>query len=328
MFQRYINPELIKDLERRLSVKDIFEWIDDEAQKLASLGMIGGDAIHFTKNLLESRKIIGLVSREEPFVTEDACIKNEGAGFIVYYVQSLPPARIRFAIAHEIGHTYWMDGIDCTKPLSPMQAGITGDQSIEYLCDRFASALLIPRKNIYKALKSLGCHADRLIPSLHVISILADKFHVAPQAITRRLYFELYPRKLVIVCIRDESIAQTMNLKFDFGRVNTKVSNRDQTQSQWKVIWCALPGELQMSTNVEGYKIPLKSHGRKIPNEMIPKEIDNITSLTVLDGRWKYGIQAHPDEISKMPLKYLQIEEQLEGYACKINNEIFLGIPI
>ena len=51
MEERHINPYLIKDIESRLQTNDLFEWMDDQAEKLAELGLTRYGYIDFTDKL-------------------------------------------------------------------------------------------------------------------------------------------------------------------------------------------------------------------------------------------------------------------------------------
>lgn len=313
MEERHTNPYLIEDLEAKLHTNNLFSWIDEEGERLASFGLTKRGSVEFTSELMRERKIIDILPGN--IIKEDACIIPKKDHYIIYYKKGLPLHRRRFAIAHEIGHTYWFRPDGGKNPLSPIQQKISSfnsRQNIEYLCDRFAAALLLPYQHL---LLSLNYLQDQTIPPLHLIPRLAKDYCVADQAVARRMFFQLFQRKLAILCIRKE-----MPLALPLVPMN-------QRTYSWKVSWCALPAELHQHGTIAGIKIPLKSSARTIPEEMIPKISEGGTMAYALDGRWWDGIQGQPKMKSRITFKKLPSKSPKEGYASLCGDRIYIALP-
>lgn len=314
MEQRYINPHLVKDLEARLHVSDLFSWIDEEGERLALLGLADSSYVEFTDAIKWERNISDILPDQA--LKQDACIlPEENQGYVIYYKQDLPRHRRRFAIAHEIAHTYWFaPGAEC-KPLSPIQRNGSIDPNIEYLCDRFASALLVPREDLLRALKQCGYRDQSEMPPLHLIQRLSGIYSVADQAVARRLFFELFPTRTAIVCVKITRLTPDL---FDVDRELT---------TRHEISWCALPAELQQKELVSGFRIPFKTSGRLIPPDMIPSVLDNDTQKCTLDSRWWGGIQGQPSNKARSRLSDLVAGDPREGYVSRCNDLMYLALP-
>ena len=316
MIERYVNPFLVKDLESRLHTDNLYDWIDKEAEGLAALGFSRDGYVDFTIELCRARKISNIISVSGNSTVEDACIRAENNQYVIYYKNLLPVYRRRFAIAHEIGHTYWFFPDAGEQPLSPIQYHIGNDLNIEYLCDRFAAALLLPRGHVRIFLMNQSSSLKSNIPPLHLIPDLSFKFRVADQAVARRLFFQLFPRKLVIVCIRNISASSLLS--------HSKQGNN----CSYELVWCALPAEFQQQELIPNFKIPLKTHGRVIPIDMVP-QIDGTqkTVKTNLDERWWIALQAQPKIKARIPLKYLTPKGEKEAFITKYRDLFYIALP-
>src|ERR1700737_4208792 len=137
--QAFTNRYLIDDLQTRLGTDDLLAWLDAEADQLSSEGRIPAGYIHFSEPLLQKRKIRRIC---EAAVVGKACIKpSQDEYYEITYNPILSHHALRFAIAHEIGHTYWFKPGGGAKPLSPLQRRLGSDPDIEDLCNRFAESL-------------------------------------------------------------------------------------------------------------------------------------------------------------------------------------------
>src|SRR2546428_779785 len=117
--ERVVNRALLHDLEVRLGARDLFLWIDEEAEGLGKSGLTA-QCVDFTEPLCRDRRIVRITERKD--LSGDASLEHWEGQFTIYYKRGLPPPRMRFAIAHEIGHTYWFQPGEGTKPLSPLQS--------------------------------------------------------------------------------------------------------------------------------------------------------------------------------------------------------------
>lgn len=244
----------VKALEDALRCEDLFEWVELEATKLAKLGS-GNGRVLFTDELLQNRGIRAVVREGSNALTHDAVIEFGERGWVIRYAATTS-RRIRFSLAHEIGHTYFADADG--KPVS--RIAYRFDPTVESVCSYFARALLLPRDRVFERLRKLGGQGS--IPPLHLVPALADEFQVSEQPVARRLVFDLFDGFLAVVCI----------------------SNRGGSEG-WRTTWCAPLGEYDLPKS-SGWRVPLASNGRRIPPDMVPTCERGRTTETSLDGRW------------------------------------------
>jgi Zn-dependent peptidase ImmA (M78 family) len=311
-----MNEYLKKDLEIRLQTSNLFEWIDKEGESLARMGLSKSSMVEFTRDVLDNRRISKILSVKRDTSSADAFIQTNGIEFIIYYNKEVPFFRRRFAIAHEIGHTYWFSPGNGQRPLSPIQLYTGRDPDIEDLCDRFASAFLLPRQNLLEILrKNITNYYDCNIPYLHLAPKLSKHFGVAEQAVVRRLFFELFPCNMAFLCVRSSP--------------RIPLIDKEQDASQWKLAWCALPRQLELHQTVSGIKIPFKTNGRNIPEDMIPAECRNTTEECLLDGRFWLGIKGQIKKTwASYPLRKWPECERKRGYAYNFKDSVFIALPL
>jgi hypothetical protein len=311
--QRHINPRLIEDIESRVHTDDLFAWIDEESEKLAELGIEESGSIEFTDALISSRHISELCVAS--LSTERAFIEFKDGSYVINYKKGLPSPRQRFAIAHEIGHTYWVAQNRENASLSPIQAALYSDPGIEYLCDRFAVGLLLPKKRVLESIKHFGCSIDSPVPPLDVIEPVAAQYRVDAQMVARRLFFELSPRRLAIVAVRND-VHGTLPLP-GFER-----------KDHWAIQWCALPGELQQVEHIAGLKVPFKTNGRLIPDEMIPHIATRGTFVQSLDNRWWEGVRGESVARSRKPFKARSVTSLRDAYYSASQERLIVALPL
>lgn len=311
--QRHINPNLIKDIESRVHTDDLFAWIDEESEKLAELGIDSGGSVELTDALMRSRRISEVCA--VPLSAERAFIEFKDGNYIVNYKKDLPGTRRRFAIAHEIGHTYWAAQSSEFGSLSPIQATLYSDPGIEYLCDRFAAGLLLPRRRVLESINQLGFAIDSPVPPLHAIEPIAAQYRVDAQMVARRLFFELSPRRLAMIGVQ-KKVRGSLPLP-GFER-----------HDRWTIQWCALPGELQRAGHISGLKVPFKTNGRVIPDDMIPQIATRGTFVLSLDGRWWEGVRGEAVARSRKPFKARPAMSTREAYCCVVDNLLFVALPL
>lgn len=316
MEERFLDSHLIRDLELRLGVSDIFSWIDNEGQHLAEYGMCSHGCVEFNDKLKKECNISNIKMIPNGIIGEDACIIPKDEQYQILYKKGLPSNRMRFAIAHEIGHTYWFRNSGNTFYISPLQTTIRHNSSIEYLCDRFAAALLLPKKDIIKWLEINNILNDMSIPPLHIVQAIAKRYRVADQAVARRLFYHLFPRKIALLAIKKNIVIQSL------------LEDEEDDNPKWRVVWCALPADIQQCELSSDIKIPLRTSGRIIPDEMIPDVSEGITSICDLDSRWWYGISGQLKVNSRVAFKKIPYMGNKEGYACISGNIIYIALPL
>ena len=282
------NP-IVRDLQRRLGCKDILEWIETEAMQLARLGSQGGP-VRFTEELLRSRGIRGVIRDNSGRMSDEATIEFVGSAYQIRYAAPLRSTRIRFSLAHEIGHTYLADRRG--RSFSATQYG--ADPTVESICDFFARALLMPRDKLIARLEWLS-PGNRNVPPLHLVPRLATEFDVSEQAAARRLVFDLFPDFIAVIC----------------------VTNRGPHSLGWRTTWCASAGGDNFPTS-SGWRIPLDTNGRKIPDEMVPNIESNIAVPLAVDGRWRDSCRPKTLVDSRVPFSKIAVSSQCRAVSARV----------
>ena len=244
----------VEALKNALGCDDLFGWLEAEATELAELGG-WRNRVSFTDEMLRSRGIRAVVREAPGDLAHAAVIEFGSRGSVIRY-SATTPTRIRFSIAHEIGHTYFADAEGRTISAN----GFRTDLTVESLCSYFARALLLPKARVVDRLSKLD--GKRAIPPLHLVPQLAREFDVSEQAVVRRLVFDLFEGFAAAACA-------------------TKQGER----RGWRTTWCAPLGAHDFPRS-SGWRVPLSSNGRRLPPEMVPVCEPVGTTVTSVDGRW------------------------------------------
>lgn len=310
----FLNADLVSDLQLRIGTSDLLEWIEAEADVLSQLGARPSGYIEFTKSILSSRSVKG-IHRER--VTGRACIRPADNGlYTIYCRKDLPDSVARFAIAHELGHTLWFAPGGKAKPLSPMQSKLGTDTTVEYLCNRFAASLLLPRTRM-RELLSVGASPESVCANapLHLIPIVSSKFRIAERAVARRLFFEISRRNVAIVRIRKAQCLKTNGA----GEPST---------NRWVTSWCVFSDDAYRREEISGFRIPLTGSARLVPPGMIPDTTTRGTFAVKLDGRWWDALKPKPIDSAKIPFERLPSLPARHGYACRVGDRLYIAIPL
>lgn len=184
---RYPEPRafrwpLLDDISKYCGTADLFEWIDDQADQLSALGSVGGDFVEFTDALREARAVAEIRPVAPSEMRSPGRLSHGSPGYRIDVHWNLPATFKRYVIAHEIGHTLWIRP-GTTTPISGCQSP-GADADIEYLCDWFASALLMPRRLVLPAI----AHLETPIDLLNNISTLARRFMVPERVAVSRVF--------------------------------------------------------------------------------------------------------------------------------------------
>ena len=272
-----LRDPVVRELQRQIGCEDLLEWIEAEAMQLATLGGKGGP-IRFTRELLKSRRILPFIRDAPDHMSDQATIEFQESGYLIRYAAPLRSTRIRFSLAHEIGHTYLRDRKG--RPLSALQYGT--DPTVESVCDFFARALLMPKDRLISRLERLSPR-KRDIPSLHLVSRLAAEFDVSEQVAARRMVFDLFQAFMAVICV---------------------TNRHDAHKSGWRTTWCASEGGDDRPRS-SGWRIPLDTNGRKVPDDMVPNIDPGVAVPVVLDGRWRDSCRPTTLAHSRIPLSRL-----------------------
>lgn len=292
----FTNRYLIDDLQSRLGTGDLLAWLDNEADQLSSVGRIPAGYIHFSEKLLQKRKIMRICEAE---VIGKACIKPSLDDYYeIIYNPILSHHALRFAIAHEIGHTYWFKPGGGAKPLSPLQRRLGRDPDIEDLCNRFAESLLLPLSEI----KYLELQNQAGLPRLDLIAAVSNKYKLQERAVVRKLFAGKQSGLAGIVCLQKLASAK------------------------WVTRWCVIPMRAYDPRSPAGFGIPL--YGKKtVPAQMVPEVPTGKTVATDVDSRWWHGLKQVPVSVAKIPFDRMAPEESRPAFALRLSDVIYLGLP-
>lgn len=110
----------------------------------------------------------------------DAQTKSDSTGrFITKFNPQRPAARMRYSIAHEIGHTLFPDCAAATRNRATHQEMQKDDWQLEFLCNIAAAEILIPFGTLDEELS--------IRPSVGLVLDLRRKYLVSCEAIINRL---------------------------------------------------------------------------------------------------------------------------------------------
>jgi hypothetical protein len=244
-----LNPALWRDLESRLGVRDLIEWLEVEAERVAALGRNHRGPIAFSTALLRDRNI-NLI-QTKPYLPALQTIVPTTQG---YEIHCSPFQRLedqRFGIAHELAHTFWFATGGGGRPLSPLQRAIGDDPTIEWLCNRGAAAILLPRSDLNR----LPNDKPRM---LHEIPELAKHYVVSERLVARRIFHDLAQKEFSLLAVR------------------LQASNGVRRNGQ--VMWFAPAPGGELTGN--------KLQNRVIPSGMLPEVATGISTEVEVDGRW------------------------------------------
>lgn len=306
---RKLPDYLIAELQHQLGCTDIYGWLEGEAERLVALSSeYSLGQVKLSREIFAHRGVLRVA--ECPGLNQDACIVPVSGGYQINYRKGIPKQRLRFALAHELGHTLFFSPDGSGSPLARMQNH--EDPNIETLCDFFASALLLPKVRLNKILKDLEPDNGVTVnPPLHLIHSLAETFGVAPQAIARRLVFDLWQSHRTIFAIK-----QIVAAKND----------------GWRTMWFASVATSPEHTPT-GWRIPLDSNGRKVPADIVPIIPNGKTVRILLDGRLRSASSPKSPDISRIPLSHQAPMEMVEALATfvELRGDMFqdrVGIAI
>ena len=119
---------------------------------------------------------ISLVPTEDVI---DARTKSERGRFRIEFNPMRPAARLRFSIAHEIGHTFFPDCAELVRHRATHEAMTSDEWQLEMLCNVAASEILMP----------IGSLPDphKFIPTVDAVLDCRRRFLASSEAVLLRL---------------------------------------------------------------------------------------------------------------------------------------------
>jgi Zn-dependent peptidase ImmA (M78 family) len=286
-----IPGSLLTELQCQLGCTDIFSWLEEEADRLATLSAdYSLDRVKLSREIFANRGVLSV--RDCPNLSQDACVVPIAGGYQINYRRGIPKQRLRFALAHELGHTLLFKRDGSGRSLARMQNH--EDPSVEVLCDFFASALLLPKSRLARKVGELCSERHTAAdPPLHLIPPLAETFGVAPQAIARRLLFDVWESHRTVFSIKRNVVSK---------------------QEGWRTMWFASVATKprQLPT---GWHIPLDSNGRKLPADIVPDVPHGETSRIMVDGRVYAASTPKSPKDSRVPISRQTPKPKVEAIA-------------
>ena len=268
-----VRAPTVQALETALGCKNLLEWVEAQATRLARVEGESG-RVRLTGELLRARGIVSAVKALPNRLAHDAVIDFTPPGYVIRY-RVTTPTRIRFSIAHEIAHTYFSD----EQGRALLRLDHATDPTVESICNYLARALLLPRDRLIARLRTLV--GQEFIPPLHLVPQLAGEFEVSEQVVARRLVFDVFSGFFAAICI-------------------TKYAEKPG----WQTTWCAPLGDFDLPRS-SGWRVPLDSNARKVPHDMVPKFEPGMTAVTSVDGRW--AKLCRPSTISQCRIPFARL---------------------
>jgi hypothetical protein len=304
-----LNRSLIADLEQSLGTDDILEWIEDECSRIACLGVSNNGCVRLRKSLLESVGIKEIVSTRSANDLAHISPRADG-GFTLSLRGLLTKQDRRFWVAHELAHTLWYRKGSNRLPLSKMQARYGEDATIEWLCDRAAAALLVPRMFLNDSKRDSLTRLQE--GQLHLIERCASELDVAQRLLSRRVWHDhLRQEKLVLAFEEQAPLAQQelalgmqdvaikarprQGLHADNARLRGAVSHKDPSNKA-VVRWAAVPDTL-------GPGLRRKFERKSIPSDALPLIPQSQSYDVSLSGQWRSFLSSCLREQHAKPFK-------------------------
>lgn len=198
-FPKGINSALIADLEKRLRTHSLLNWIEERALSLSRFGC-RGTWIDLSGQLLNEVGVEGNAYSNSVLGTSQLRVEESGRILIEHHNFRSHEDR-RFWIAHEIGHMMWRDPKAKQQALSPLERQLGADPTIEWLCNRFAAALLLPRGLLARTfVRHGGALSDGVFCcDIKWIPIMAHSLRVPERLLVRRIFHDLMGSDLFIL---------------------------------------------------------------------------------------------------------------------------------
>ena len=311
---------VVRELASRVGRGDLFEWMEEQARYLAGLGRTADGTVRVGRELQRACYVRSVTpsrisARAELRVHEDC--------FSIVFNRVVSAEVQRFSIAHEIGHTLWMEVVPGEAPRDRYTTAGQGSRTIEMLCDYFAAALLMPRDDVEEVLrlhrkakgKGRSSNEEQRCP-LELVPGLARRFRVQRRIAAWRLLLVQKLSSWVIVRVQNG---------FAKARQPLLESQRGDSDA-WETAWYETGSVRRKGTIVEGYRAPFDTRRRRIPREMIPQDVTAETRLQKLDSRWWDGVEPEPAARARVPFGRRWGNREPLGLAARIENSVYVAI--
>jgi Zn-dependent peptidase ImmA (M78 family) len=202
--------------------------------------------------LLHSVGVSGYESSRNSLGTSS--LRFDKSGRVVIQLRTFRgPEDRRFWIAHEIAHLLWRDPRNLQRSLSHAELQIGADPTIEWLCNRYAAALLVPKSKIGRY---FDLEATPTGAALTRLPSLAKRLRIPQRLLARRYFHDLDRRSVAVLSLKPSPITGSKN-------------------GSAEIEWEAVP-KVRLSKQK-------KLGGRTVPKDMLP--LSDVDEAGV-DGRW------------------------------------------
>lgn len=320
MNQRLENSPVARELAARIGRGDLFEWIEEEARSLAGLGRGTDGTVRVGRALQRAR---GVRAVKPSRMSARAELRIDGDGFSIAFNPMLSTDVQRFSIAHEIGHTLWMETAPGERPRNLYTTAGRNSRTIEMLCDYFAGALLMPREDVKNVLHlhrastaTRGNSSEEERCPLELVPRLASRFRVQRRIAAWRLLLVQELSSWVIVRAQDPFTRSSPLLR----------ASRWQASEGWEIAWYETGSVWRIRSIVEGYRVPFDTRRRRIPAGMVPRGLAAEGRLQKLDARWWDGVEPEPIASARVPFSRRHRRGPRAGLAARIEDSVYVAI--
>lgn len=167
------------------------------------------------EKIAQYRKIKCIVS-DETLAHREAILIPQDDGFIIKFNPKKPNVRVRFSLAHEIGHTYFFDLN--TRPPQKFYSMVSSLYWVEegYACE-IAREILAPEPHL-STITTQICE----YPSIHALIQLQKNFNISYEVLIKRL---LYDSHLLNANFWGNNLWNAIILTANVSRTEDEVTN-------------------------------------------------------------------------------------------------------
>ena len=296
-----INHQLLADLAQRLGTDDVLRWLEEKTAGLARLGWKKPGHVELGPRLLNAAGISECVG--DLRVANDAQIEPDGAGtFRIRHHCFVSQENQRFWIAHEVIHTLWFREGGKGEPLSRRQRMVGSDPTIEWLCNRGAAALLVPRGALESLALNEGYRLDDTSLPIHLVISFAQRLRVHPRLLARRWFHEILDVPENIICLVPAGDG----------------SAAGDSRFRYRIVWEAVYSPRM--------KAPKKLQGRIVPREAVPSDLAQHARPATIDGRWRTLVaQANSTMTRAESFTRIPTRTDIQGVASRQGHSVLLA---
>lgn len=177
-----------KKLNELLENKSIDEWCDQLAGDFMRDTEQKNPPFNFVESYLDKRKI--KINPPSESITVKGKMDVTSEGFIIEINSSLQnnESQYRFTLAHELAHTFFYDYH--SSPPRDLSGFAVGSKYIEFLCNKIARSILVPRQSLEETLKKFLLPSDKNF-ELYSINELSQLYKVTYSVMLSRLITDL-----------------------------------------------------------------------------------------------------------------------------------------